>query len=69
MRVMLTGFAETGANIDAINRGAVHRFFTKPWQDEVLRDSLRDIFRQYWQQHGGERGADGAALVTESLAG
>jgi FixJ family two-component response regulator len=41
-RVLLTGVASFEAAVNAINEGAVHRFVTKPWEDQALRDSLKD---------------------------
>ncbi len=41
MRLVLTGYVDTQVAIDAINQGAAHRFLTKPWQDEELRQALR----------------------------
>jgi hypothetical protein len=32
----------------------LYRFFTKPWDDEALRGSVRAAFRHYWQLHGME---------------
>jgi FixJ family two-component response regulator len=29
----------------AINRGAVYKFLTKPWDDDQLRDQIREAFR------------------------
>ena len=36
-RVLLTGYADMNAAIDAINHGEVHRFMSKPWDDQELR--------------------------------
>ncbi len=41
VRIMLTGYAEPQAIIDAINRGHVYRFIAKPWDDADLRLTLR----------------------------
>ncbi|MBL8507235.1 MAG: response regulator, partial [Chitinimonas sp.] len=30
-----------------VNRGAVFRFLTKPWEDEQLREHIRDAFNRY----------------------
>ena len=29
---------------DSVNRGAVFRFLTKPWNDDELRAQIRDAF-------------------------
>lgn len=52
IRIMLSGYTGVDSVIDAINRGEIFRFFTKPWDDKVLRDSIRDAFRHYALLHG-----------------
>ena len=41
IRIMLTGYADLQASIDAINKGEVYRFLTKPWHDEELLATVR----------------------------
>ncbi|MDP3842489.1 MAG: EAL domain-containing protein [Oxalobacteraceae bacterium] len=52
IRIILSGYTELTSVIDAINGGAVYRFFTKPWDDQVLRDQLREAFEHHWLIHG-----------------
>jgi DNA-binding NtrC family response regulator len=40
VRVMLTGFADTQTAIAAINDGQVYRFLEKPWQRDILRETI-----------------------------
>lgn len=42
VRVLLTGDASLESAVDAINRSEVHRYFTKPWRNDALRQSIRD---------------------------
>jgi EAL domain-containing protein (putative c-di-GMP-specific phosphodiesterase class I)/ActR/RegA family two-component response regulator len=51
-RIILSSYADLETSMDAINRGALHRFFAKPWDNKILRDKLRATFRHYWQLHG-----------------
>jgi putative nucleotidyltransferase with HDIG domain len=37
LRVMLTGYADMATTLEAINKGEVYRFLTKPWNDEDLK--------------------------------
>jgi len=46
IRIMLSGYTELKAVTDAVNRGAVYKFLTKPWEDDPLREEIRDAFRQ-----------------------
>jgi diguanylate cyclase (GGDEF)-like protein/PAS domain S-box-containing protein len=52
IRIILSGYTGVEAVLDSINRGAVYRFYTKPWNDAELRDNVRLAFRQYWLTHG-----------------
>jgi len=45
LRIVLTGFADTDMVIDAINKGEVYRFLTKPWNDDDLRLTIRLALR------------------------
>lgn len=52
IRIILSGYTEPNSVIDAINGGAVYRFLTKPWDDHVLRDQLREAFEHHWLIYG-----------------
>jgi len=45
-RVMLTGVVDFAAVQEAVNRGAVHAFFTKPWDNDALVQGVRAVFEQ-----------------------
>ena len=51
-RIVLSGYTDLETITDAINRGALYRFYTKPWENETLRANIRSAFRDYWQLHG-----------------
>jgi diguanylate cyclase (GGDEF)-like protein/PAS domain S-box-containing protein len=52
LRIILSGYTDLQLSLYAINRGAIYRFYTKPWGDEVLRDNIREAFRHYGKLHG-----------------
>lgn len=52
IRIILSGYAELNSVMDAINCGAVYRFFTKPWNDQFLREQLQDAFEYHWLLYG-----------------
>jgi diguanylate cyclase (GGDEF)-like protein/PAS domain S-box-containing protein len=52
MRIILSGYTGVNIVLDSINRGAIYKFYTKPWNDAELRDNVRLAFRQYWMEHG-----------------
>jgi CheY-like chemotaxis protein len=44
-RILLTGYADMQSVIDAINQGAVYRYFTKPWDNDELRACVAQAVR------------------------
>ena len=51
IRIILSGYTELESVIDAINRGAIYRFFTKPWNDDALRTDIRAAFGHHTLIH------------------
>jgi EAL domain-containing protein (putative c-di-GMP-specific phosphodiesterase class I)/CheY-like chemotaxis protein len=52
IRIILSGYTGLEAVLDSINRGAIYRFYTKPWDDTQLRDNIRLAFHHYWLMNG-----------------
>lgn len=42
IRILLTGYADIDATVDAINTGAVRYYLNKPWDDDFLISRIRD---------------------------
>lgn len=47
MRLLLTGFADISAVIDAINKGQVYRYLTKPWNHDEVKQAINDSYELY----------------------
>ncbi len=47
MRILLTGYSDINAVIDAINKGQVYRYLNKPWQEEELKNTIESAFEVY----------------------
>jgi len=47
IRMILSGYTDLQVVTDSVNRGAVFKFLTKPWDDNLLRELIRDAFRRY----------------------
>lgn len=41
LRLLLTGYAEVSSAISAINDGGIHRYISKPWNDDELLAAIR----------------------------
>jgi EAL domain-containing protein (putative c-di-GMP-specific phosphodiesterase class I)/CheY-like chemotaxis protein len=46
VRIVLSGYTELESITAAINEGAIYRFLTKPWDDDLLRANIEEAFRQ-----------------------
>ncbi|WP_152529094.1 HD domain-containing phosphohydrolase [Stutzerimonas azotifigens] len=51
LRILLTGYADIGTTVKAINEGQIYRYISKPWED----DELRLIIRQALAFQNSER--------------
>lgn len=47
VRMVLSGFTELSSVTEAVNRGAIYKFLTKPWDDAELRTHVADAFARY----------------------
>ncbi|AOM75887.1 response regulator [Pedobacter steynii] len=47
IRILLTGYADINAVIDAINKGQVYRYIQKPWMEDDLRINIEKAFELY----------------------
>ncbi len=46
VRIILTGYADVQAAMDAINQGEVYRFITKPWNEQELKLTVKRALEQ-----------------------
>ncbi len=46
VRMVLSGYADMQSITNAINRGAVYKFLSKPWDDQNLKDNIQEAFRR-----------------------
>lgn len=47
IRIILTGYTDVEALVEAINCGQVYRYVTKPWNNEDLRVMVRRALEHY----------------------
>ncbi len=69
VRIVLSGYTELKSVTDAINEGAVYKFLTKPWEDEQLREHVREAFERYEMVLDNERLASAVVQANEALNG
>ncbi len=47
VRILLTGYADMTAVIDAVNKGKIFHYLTKPWNEEELDKTILRAFEIY----------------------
>jgi DNA-binding NtrC family response regulator len=47
MRILITGYSDINAVIDAINRGQVYRYLNKPWHYDDLKSTILAAYEVY----------------------
>ena len=47
IRFLLTGYSDMDAIVDAVNNGEIHRYLTKPWNDDDLFLQVQQSLTQY----------------------
>ncbi len=52
VRMILSGYSDLVSVTQALERGVIHTFLTKPWNDEALRSDVRDAFRTHATAQG-----------------
>ncbi len=47
IRIVLSGYADIGAVVSAINEGRIYKFIPKPWDDDELRSTIQECLERF----------------------
>lgn len=47
IRILLTGFTDYNAVIDAVNKGKIYHYLSKPWKEEELDLTIKNAYDAY----------------------
>ncbi len=47
IRILITGYSDMDAIIEAVNRGSIHRYISKPWDTGALMEIVQEGISQY----------------------
>ncbi len=67
VRMVLSGYTDLKTVTDAINKGEIYKFLTKPWEDELLRSNVAEAFEQYELRFENERLAKALQQINTEL--
>ncbi|GBD95316.1 MAG TPA: response regulator [Nitrospirae bacterium] len=48
VRIVLSGYADTAAIVEAINEGQIYKFIPKPWNDDELKVTISKALEHYF---------------------
>jgi len=51
VRILLTGYAEISSTIDAINKGQIYRYISKPWEDNDITLTIQHALQHKKLEH------------------
>jgi response regulator RpfG family c-di-GMP phosphodiesterase len=55
IRFLLTGYSDIKDILDAVNKGEIHRYLTKPWNDDELLQQVRSALELFELQRENQR--------------
>lgn len=67
IRILLTGYSDINAVIDAINKGQVYRYLTKPWDNDFLKTTIHQAYEVFSLRKENERLVDELKRANEQL--
>tara|TARA_R110001592_G_scaffold100965_1_gene285961 strand:+ start:848 stop:1315 length:468 start_codon:yes stop_codon:yes gene_type:complete len=67
MRILVTGYTDITAVIDAINKGQVYRYVSKPWDNEDLKILIEQSAEVYRLRKGKKQLTDDLIRVQSQL--
>ena len=47
VRILLTGYTDMNAVIDAVNKGKIFHYLSKPWSEQELEETINKAFEVY----------------------
>ncbi len=67
IRVLLTGYADMNAVIDAVNKGKIFHYLSKPWNEEELDMTIQRSFDVYQKRITEKELNDKLSISNEQL--
>ncbi|GAB4345209.1 MAG: hypothetical protein Kow006_02100 [Gammaproteobacteria bacterium] len=68
VRIVLSGYTELESITSAINEGAIYKFLTKPWDDDLLRKNIREAFEQFEMAEENRRLTEALRVANTELS-
>jgi len=67
VRIVLSGYADAGAIVSAINEGHIYKFIPKPWNDDELRVTIHNCLERFFLLKNNRELLDELAAANQAL--
>jgi response regulator RpfG family c-di-GMP phosphodiesterase len=67
IRVLLTGYADLTAVIDAVNKGKIFHYLSKPWDEKELDDTIQRAYEIYLKRKEDKETAEKLLISNEQF--
>lgn len=67
MRILLTGYTDYESLAEAINKGKIFHYLTKPWKEELLEETITRAHEQFLKQESMKVQNDQLNTTNEQL--
>lgn len=67
IRIILSGYTDLESILNAINKGEIFKYVTKPWDNDLLVKSITEAFEQYELKQENKRLTDELKLTNSAL--
>jgi response regulator RpfG family c-di-GMP phosphodiesterase len=67
VRILLTGYADINAVIDAVNKGKIYHYLSKPWNEEELDQTIQRAYEVYKEKMEERENTQKLTITNEQL--
>lgn len=67
MRILLTGYADMNAVVEAVNKGKIFHYLTKPWNENELQQTIDNAYTAYLEKEDIKNMNEKLADVNDQL--
>ena len=67
IRILLTGYADMNAVVDAVNKGKIFHYLTKPWNEEELDMTIVRAYEEYRKKMDEREANEKLSISNEQL--
>lgn len=67
IRILITGYADIGIVVDAVNKGKIYKYIQKPWDNAMLKDTIEKAYAEYKEQITRKKDIEDLRILNEQL--